>query len=219
MKALYLTLLIFSIQSCEQKPSQEDSQESTKKTVKEYILQNGSKKVDYVNFFIGFRYGMSEKEYNSLKNKLLKEGKLHRTDSGRIGYDVLLKTYKCEGVLNPDFVDGKLVSLNYNFVTPDGVGDYTVQDETLSMLHTNYGTETVIVPLLEAKGVFNDTVHHWFKDGRHIIYMNSSFVHRHLIEFANTYVEAKKIKSDESLEAAIEESKRSNGQSSGNDFK
>jgi hypothetical protein len=159
----------------------------------------------------------------NLKNKkkaLLSQKKLYINDKGNIGYDLYLKENKCESTIIEEFEDNELVGITINYPSAINISNSEIEAQTIEMLKINYGEPTLVAPLNEQENSYiNETVYHWLKGRKHITYINSSIINRHILEFHNSYKEANTIQMEIDKKRQIQNKQNSNGKSSKDDFK
>jgi hypothetical protein len=210
-------LLILMLSGCSDNKSTKSLDKP--KTVNELLFENAKKEDNNMSIFLGFNYGMSNNEYERTKQNLLSQKKLYINYKGNIGYDLYLKVNKCEATFVPLFDSNKLNGISMNYIPPYGVDD--IEEQTLEFLKSAYGEPTIIAPLIESDSsqVSNETVYHWIKGRKHLLYINSSTLSRHIIEFKNAFDEVKESKFENNISKQLEENKKSKGITSKGDFK
>ena len=91
-------------------------------TLNEVIKNELASGIRNDTIFLGFRFGMTEREFKSKWKELLKEGKLYFDKSGgnMLTYDLTVSknnTFKC--TFSPEYYDGKLSQLGVSVLPKD----------------------------------------------------------------------------------------------------
>lgn len=124
------------------------------------------------DLFLGFKFGMSEKDVDNHLKKLLKEGKLYLNNSKEYQYDYTSK-YGIKNNVNfiPKFHEGKLYEMVYPIVNPltPSKGDYIFMASDFISSDKGKQFKSIIT-----EDIFGETVYTSIKGNLIIKFENSS---------------------------------------------
>lgn len=138
-KFLFGVLLICLLIGCNNHSSKTNVKQSEKETL-EIAVTNAQKSVESEKeIFLGFRFGMSESEVDSLFNALFKSNKIYANSDGSYQYDFNTESYNFYLNFIPKYYEGKLYEMVYpltNTLMPSSK-DYVFA--ALAFIHSERG--------------------------------------------------------------------------------
>lgn len=170
LQALVFVVFMPALFSCIS--SNEKSEDIKRKELLAAIEQAEQSEQIENELFLGFKFGMAEKEVDNHLKKLLKEGKLYLNNSKEYQYDYTSK-YGIKNNVNfiPKFHEGKLYEMVYPIVNPltPSKGDYIFMASDFISSDKGKQFKSIIT-----EDIFGETVYTSIKGNLIIKFENSS---------------------------------------------
>lgn len=129
MRNLLYMLFTVAILSCN---NSSNSKLNTADELKRAIAESEKSPIMEKNLFLGFKFGMTEKELGEHATKLVEDNKLRHNDRNELVYDFNLDTGVSETTIIPYVRDGLLYKIEFE-LTPIGLGSVSHAEMTMLM--------------------------------------------------------------------------------------
>lgn len=119
-KLFLLSVIVLSFFSCNQQTQEIKKKNKAESELSDAISKAEKSEVLEKNTFLGFEFGMTEKEVDNYFSKLIKEGVIYVNSKDKFQYDFSFRGGDIYLNFVPEYYDGKLYKMIYPANTPSG---------------------------------------------------------------------------------------------------